>query len=374
MATNTVANDVDREEEERVKQEWRAANERIKAAQQSALESLKQAQIDAEALVKQAQSAALKHVAAAICEAADSDCVYVEQHNKMVVTMARDIAVGKALNFDLAHMIIDRPPSYLVPNTPQIKAAREQETARAEREAADKEARRVAAAYINAGLVNDLEDVTFKSIMERGLPDNDSIRSLFAAMQGYSRNIAATLRTLRTIVIVGNTGTLKTTVAAAFVHEIVRCSLVSGVGGGKAKLVNANDIYLHLQSLQGGDAWNSGHYAEQNSYLRELTATTILVLDDLGQEPDLEWLNRTMINSILLPRYQRGKLTIITSNVTKNGALEKRYSVRLWDRLTETGTSHVFHTSGVSLRQLPPTIADKKKPASKAGKKKPASK
>lgn len=133
-----------------------------------------------------------------------------------------------------------------------------------------------------------------------------------------------------------------------------------GVGTGKTTLLRAVKDVIDSLRTPKPEQTSLAYYAlkleeakniQTREEVEELKRTTLLGIDDVGEEP-LEFLdfgNRvTPIIDILSDRYNNQKFTLITTNLG-NQAFRKRYGARIADRINEMTVRIPFR--GSSFRQ-----------------------
>ncbi len=140
----------------------------------------------------------------------------------------------------------------------------------------------------------------------------------------------------KTLVLLGGTGTGKTTLAGAVA--------LAAVERGKSALIMSayelNSLFLKC---------HTSPIAERDGILSPVTHADVLVIDDLGTEPVLRNVTLEYLLVLLEERLRAGLSTVITSNLGM-GALRSRYQERICSRLSERETSHIIVLSGDDLR------------------------
>jgi len=117
--------------------------------------------------------------------------------------------------------------------------------------------------------------------------------------------------------IEGSIGTGKT-----FWCKVLHNTLVSE--GLNSCFIRAVDLAIALRKETFGD-----HY---KTVLKEFYSVPVLIIDDFGTQKNTEWVSETIF-SIIDKRYEEGKTTIITSNLSiLSQADNKRLASRLADR------------------------------------------
>ena len=171
-----------------------------------------------------------------------------------------------------------------------------------------------------AGIYLRFYDVTFDSIEARGLPENPSILKNYGRVKEYASNLSTEIKQGNGMILAGNYGTMKTTMAIA----VLRKWLSTGESGIFVPMCSLID---NLFSMCG---------EERRVYEKHIRDTRLLILDDLGGEnTDQSWI-LSKVDSIITERYNKMLATIVTTNLTQSG-LETTYSGRILDRLKSTG-------------------------------------
>lgn len=115
-------------------------------------------------------------------------------------------------------------------------------------------------------------------------------------------------------------GTGKTTLAAAMVARLVERRQVSV------------RWLTHVSFLDGMKRLFDQDGASAEAWAAQVAAEPVLVLDDLGASQATEWsVSRTQ--ALINARYERGLLTIVTTNYTSPSDVEERYDGRIASRM-----------------------------------------
>lgn len=135
---------------------------------------------------------------------------------------------------------------------------------------------------------------------------------------------------------VGKTGTGKT----YFAGSVVRGMLEEGKEIMAASSIKLNKILLeyHLAPLD-----------EKKEIYEKLTGTEVMLIDDLGAEQVLNNVTVPYILELLTERAEKGKITIITTNLSPVD-LEKRYGQRVVSRMLDKNLSMPILFGGDDLR------------------------
>lgn len=188
-----------------------------------------------------------------------------------------------------------------------------------------------------AGINKRYQGITFESIDRRGLPPDHDIRRNYKAVRAYAEDIKQNVKRGYGLILAGNYGTLKTTMAVA----VLRHWLSVQQGGGL--LVPMCSLVDNLFTMR---ALNREEWAK---YEHRIRSTPLLVLDDLGSEDtDQGWV-LSKVDSIITERYNKMLPIIVTTNLSKE-ELAGTYSGRIMDRLRNTSQCLVF--TGSSQRKV----------------------
>lgn len=188
-----------------------------------------------------------------------------------------------------------------------------------------------------AGISKRYQGITFESIERRGLPPNHDIRRNYRAVRAYAEDIQQNVKRGYGLILAGNYGTLKTTMAVAVMRHWMR------VQDGGCLMVPMCSLIDNLFTMR---ALNKEEWAR---YERRIRSTPLLVLDDLGSENiDQGWV-LSKVDSIITERYNKMLPIIVTTNLSKE-ELAGTYSGRIMDRLRNTSQCLIF--SGASQRKV----------------------
>lgn len=182
--------------------------------------------------------------------------------------------------------------------------------------------------YQSYGIPKRYRNVTMEYIINRGVPEQS--KQNVADAQRYIDNLEDNLQRGNGMVMRGNVGTMKTTLAIAIMRAVI------------AKGRNA--YFVPMANLI--DRLFSGTPDERSKLEQKLQTVSLLVIDDLGMEYEKGWVT-AKIRSIINNRYNEEKSTIITTNLEKD--INDRYVDGMLDRIASTSTFSNF--SGESLRK-----------------------
>lgn len=182
--------------------------------------------------------------------------------------------------------------------------------------------------YKSYGIPKRYRNVTMEYIVNRGVPEQS--KQNVADVQLYIDNLEDNLQNGNGMVMRGNVGTMKTTLAIAIMRAVI------------AKGRNA--YFVPMANLI--DRLFSGTPDERSKLEQKLQTVSLLVIDDLGMEYEKGWVT-AKIRAIINNRYNEEKSTIITTNLEKD--INDRYVDGMLDRIASTSTFSNF--SGESLRK-----------------------
>lgn len=182
--------------------------------------------------------------------------------------------------------------------------------------------------YQSYGIPKRYRNVTMEYIVNRGVPEQS--KQNVADVQQYIDNLEDNLQNGNGMVMRGNVGTMKTTLAIAIMRAVI------------AKGCNA--YFIPMANLM--DRLFSGTPDERSKLEQKLQTVSLLVIDDLGMEYEKGWVT-AKIRAIINNRYNEEKSTIITTNLDKD--INDRYVDGMLDRIASTSTFSNFN--GESLRK-----------------------
>lgn len=174
-------------------------------------------------------------------------------------------------------------------------------------------------------------DMTFSKLKQLGAPPED--KDVYNYAMKYAVHLNEHIKSGKGLIMMGPVGTGKTSLAIS----ILRRAIEQGYNGYLISMMSLLDTLLVLSK---GPA---EHYLKFENRIRNCP---LLVLDDLGAEYDNKWVS-SKVDSIISDRVERGKATIITTNLSVQ-QIKKCYDSRIYDRLKET--SFILSFKGKSKR------------------------
>lgn len=170
--------------------------------------------------------------------------------------------------------------------------------------------------------------ISFDDIEQRGVPNTGDIPANYTAVKAYAAGIEDNVQQGLGLILSGNYGTMKTTMAVA----ILRAWLEAGHNGLLVPMCSLIDNLFTMRER------NREEWARYENMLRSVP---LLVIDDLGGEnTDQKWV-LGKVDSIITERYSRMLPVIITTNLSAQ-ELMGTYGGRLLDRLKSTSKLLVF--------------------------------
>jgi len=133
------------------------------------------------------------------------------------------------------------------------------------------------------------------------------------------RRMACSVTTGRSLLVLGQTGTVKTHQAFGAIRGIACCGVRA-----RWRAISAADLYARMRPRHGIDS---------EAEFREFADASLLVLDDLGAAKNSEWVeevNYRLVNR----RYEHSLPTLFTSNI-RPGDLAAALGDRVASRLNE---------------------------------------
>ena len=154
-------------------------------------------------------------------------------------------------------------------------------------------------------------------------------------LKSYSKKLPSVK--YRNLVLSGNIGTGKTTLATALARAAVergKCALILSA-------YNLNDLFLKC---------HTSPIAERKYVLQDVMSADLLVIDDLGAEQILRNVTREYLLVLLEERVSKGLCTVVTTNLNAGGILA-RYHERIYSRLFDSANSMQLVLEGDDIRR-----------------------
>lgn len=182
------------------------------------------------------------------------------------------------------------------------------------------------------GIHQRFRDSSFEQIEEIGIPT--SIQTQYIQIKEYASNLNENIEKGRGLLLKGSVGTMKTTLAAAILHEHIFL-------GGRGLFITMSGLLDNIFTLKAN---SKEKWAMFEQHVRD---TPLLILDDLGAEYTEGWV-LTKVDAIIAERYNRCRSVIVTTNLSAE-QLRGVYAERVIDRLRST--LKVINFNGKSLRR-----------------------
>jgi len=179
-------------------------------------------------------------------------------------------------------------------------------------------------------LVN-FSDIDYKRFDKKHL---ERSKKVFADMQKLANKYPNNQRKI--VTVLGSAGTGKTLLAGCTAKHLLS-------NGYSAVAITAFDFIN--RALKFHTTFNEN----KSDYLEPLLISDLLIIDDLGTEGILKNITHEYLYSILAERIANNKLTLITTNLSKDGILE-RYGERIYSRLFDKTLSYANILNGKDLR------------------------
>ena len=163
--------------------------------------------------------------------------------------------------------------------------------------------------------------------------DNGKKPQLSSFMRQYAEMFPQYRKEGKGLLLYGDTGTGKSTLAAMIANEVIR-------KGYRARMMNFEKLEKEL--------WDAEQKAQ---YMRELMSYDLLVLDDLGIERKNDYMQGIVYN-VIDGRVQQGLPVIVTTNLTTDefSKTEEMSYKRIYERLLHNCLP--VHVDGVNYRRM----------------------
>ena len=181
---------------------------------------------------------------------------------------------------------------------------------------------------IKTGIPKRYQDMTLQNVVKRGIPDQT--KSPFYVISQYIDNLPKMLNCGQGLLLRGDVGTMKTTLAVVIMYEVLEL-------GGTAYFISMANLMDSLYSVS---------QEERQSLENKLKNVDLLVLDDLGLEYDKGWVS-VKIRALINYRFDNQKSVIITTNLGSD--IKNLYLKGMLDRIE--ASSMIVDFRGNSLRE-----------------------
>lgn len=184
----------------------------------------------------------------------------------------------------------------------------------------------------SCGIRKAFQDVTFESMAARGIPP--AMQAMYDGCRRYADHFAAYYAKGTGLLLMGNPGTGKSCCSIAVARHV----MAQGYGVCVMSLASYFQEYMDLVK--------NGAKGEAGKWKGRLQGARLLILDDLGAEPDSKWAGDEL-SAIIDKRYASLLPTIATTNLTPE-ELKERYNGPTYDRMKSRFLPLI--TEGESLR------------------------
>lgn len=180
---------------------------------------------------------------------------------------------------------------------------------------------------IKCGIFERYQWATFENIEDKGVPD----KKAYAVVKSYVENLEHNLEQGYGLILKGNVGTGKTTLAIAVMQKMIQGNRTG------CQFVPLASLLDEIFTRKGDD---------RAEYTDRLKNCQLLVIDDMGQEHSEGWV-QIKFENIISERYNRCRSTIFTSNMSAE-QMKGRYAERIIDRFRDN--CEIVNFMGRSLR------------------------
>lgn len=173
---------------------------------------------------------------------------------------------------------------------------------------------------------------TWGDLEKRGIPED--IRDNYEIIKNYALHFAEAQKTGSGLILAGNIGRMKTTMAATVCNQL----LWAGFSVFFVPMAELLQMMLSYGKRQSG--------IELDNLQRRVRDVDLLILDDVGAEYKNDWVIQSF-DAMVSNRYNNLKPILITTNLSMTG-IGKLYHMRIFDRLKQCNLLLSF--DGKSLR------------------------
>lgn len=181
---------------------------------------------------------------------------------------------------------------------------------------------------MKTGIPKRYQKMTLEYIESKGIPEQTK-RPYFVIKQ-YINNLAKMLNMGQGLLLRGDVGTMKTSLAVAVMYEVIKL-------GGSAYFISMVNLMDSLFSVSD---------EERQQLEDKLRRVDLLVIDDLGMEYDKGWVP-IKVRAIINHRFDNEKSVIITTNLGSD--IKNVYIKGMLDRIE--ASSLIVDFRGESLRE-----------------------
>lgn len=183
-----------------------------------------------------------------------------------------------------------------------------------------------------ANLPRRYQGCTWGDLEKRGIPED--IRDNYEIIKNYALHFAEAQKTGSGLILAGNIGRMKTTMAATVCNQL----LWAGFSVFFVPMAELLQMMLSYGKRQSG--------IELDNLQRRVRDVDLLILDDVGAEYKNDWVIQSF-DAMISNRYNNLKPVLITTNLNMSG-IGKLYQMRIFDRLRQCNLLLSF--DGKSLR------------------------
>lgn len=168
-------------------------------------------------------------------------------------------------------------------------------------------------------------------------PVTEMDRAVVNAVRDYVSDLDSNLSQGRSVWLMGEVGTGKTTLAMLIAKSALE-------RGHSVAIYSLPKLMARIRRTYEAEPGEDDYLA----FFERLTSVDLLHLDDLGAQRDTDWVTEQLY-SIVNQRYEDGRAVTVTSNVLPNEAAE-RIGARTVSRLAEMCGDFQLHIEGFDRR------------------------